>query len=99
MPDQQIYDLNVAYTGVKNLRLALGVKNLFDKNPPICVPMSNQFQAGYDILRCRTDPRARMIYPGGELQVLGLKYFREGFWPSPIDTNALLASRPQALLI
>jgi iron complex outermembrane receptor protein len=60
VPDQSIYDLNVAFTGIKNLRLALGVKNLFDKNPPIFVPVSNQFQGGYDINQY--DPRARTVY-------------------------------------
>lgn len=58
--DQALYDLAVTYTGIKNLRLGAGVKNLFDKNPPIFVPVSNQFQAGYDITQY--DPRARTIF-------------------------------------
>lgn len=57
---QAIYDAQIAYTGVKNLRLNLGIKNLFDKNPPIYVPVANQFAAGYDI--SMYDPRARFIY-------------------------------------
>ena len=57
---QAIYDARVAYTGVKNLTLALGARNIFDKNPPIFVPVSNQFQAGYDINQY--DPRARFVY-------------------------------------
>jgi iron complex outermembrane receptor protein len=57
---QSIFDLQIAYTGIKNLRLALGVKNLFDRDPPIYVPVSNQFQAGYDV--SLYDPRARFIY-------------------------------------
>ena len=60
VPDQSIFDAQVAYTGIRNLKLALGVKNLFDKNPPIYVPVSNQFQAGYDI--SQYDPRARFVY-------------------------------------
>lgn len=61
VPSQQTYDLNVTYTGlIKGLRLALGVKNLLDKDPPIFVPVSNQFQAGYDI--SQYDPRARTVY-------------------------------------
>jgi iron complex outermembrane recepter protein len=60
VPDQQLYDLNIGYTGVKNLRLAVGVKNLFDKDPPLFVPWSNQFQAGYDI--STYDPRSRFVY-------------------------------------
>lgn len=58
--DQAIYDLAVTYTGIKNLRLGLGVKNLMDKNPPIFVPVSNQFQGGYDINQY--DPRARTVF-------------------------------------
>lgn len=60
VPNQSLYDMNVSYSGIKNLRLALGVKNLFDKNPPIYVPVSNQFQGGYDI--SLYDARARFVY-------------------------------------
>ena len=60
VPAQSLWDLNVAYTGIKNLRLAVGVKNLFDKDPPIFIPTSNQFQAGYDVTMY--DPRARTVY-------------------------------------
>ena len=60
VPDGSIYDMNVAFTGVKNLKLAVGVKNLLDKDPPIYVPASNQFQAGYDI--GLYDPRSRFVY-------------------------------------
>ena len=58
--DQATYDLRVAYSGIKNLRLALGVRNLFDKNPPLFVPVSNQFQAGYDVTQY--DARSRYVY-------------------------------------
>jgi iron complex outermembrane receptor protein len=58
--DQAIYDLQFAYTGVKNLRVALGVKNVLDEDPPIYVPVANQFQAGYDV--SLYDPRARFVY-------------------------------------
>jgi iron complex outermembrane receptor protein len=55
------YDMQLGYTGIKNLRLNLGVKNLFDKNPPgVFVPVSNQFQAGYDVTHY--DARARYVY-------------------------------------
>ena len=57
---QSLFDAQVAYTGIKNLKLSLGVKNLADKNPPIYVPVSNQFQSGYDI--SLYDPRARTVY-------------------------------------
>ncbi len=60
VPDQALYDLQVGYTGIRNLKLALGVRNLFDKDPPIYIPTSNQFQAGYDI--SLYDPRGRFVY-------------------------------------
>ncbi len=58
--DQSIFDAQVGYNGIKNLRLAVGVKNLLDRDPPIFVPASNQFQAGYDITQY--DPRGRFVY-------------------------------------
>jgi iron complex outermembrane receptor protein len=57
---QSLYDFQVAYTGIKNLRLALGVRNLFDKDPPPFIPVFNQFQAGYDA--SMYDPRSRFVY-------------------------------------
>ena len=60
VPSQSIFDAQVAYTGIKNLKLAVGAKNLFDKNPPLYIPASNQFQAGFDINQY--DPRARFVY-------------------------------------
>lgn len=60
IPAQALYDVNFGYSGVKNLRLAVGAKNVFDKNPALFTPASNQFQAGYDITQY--DPRARFVY-------------------------------------
>jgi iron complex outermembrane recepter protein len=60
MPSFVTYDANIAFTGLKNLRLAVGARNVFDKDPSIFVPASNQFQAGYDITQY--DPRGRFIY-------------------------------------
>jgi iron complex outermembrane recepter protein len=60
VPDEALYDANLAFTGVKNLKLAIGVRNLFDKDPPIFIPTSNQFQGGYDITQY--DARARFVY-------------------------------------
>ncbi|NYE64170.1 iron complex outermembrane receptor protein [Duganella sp. 1224] len=58
---ETIYDANVTWKGIKNLTLALGVKNLFDKQPqPIGTAVTNQFQAGYDINQY--DPRGRFVY-------------------------------------
>jgi iron complex outermembrane receptor protein len=55
-----IYDAQVAYTGVKNLTLSAGLRNLFDKNPPISIGNGTQFQAGYD--PTYYDARARTAY-------------------------------------
>jgi iron complex outermembrane recepter protein len=60
MPSQSIYDANITYSGVKSLTLGLGVKNLFDKQPAIFTPVSNQFQSGYD--STQYDPRGRFVY-------------------------------------
>jgi iron complex outermembrane receptor protein len=53
-------DLNVSYGGVKNLLLSVGARNVFDKQPAIFVPTSNQFQSGYDV--AQYDPRGRFVY-------------------------------------
>lgn len=53
----------MVWSGLKNTVLTLGARNLFDKQPAIYVPVSNQFQAGYDI--SQYDPRGRFIYLTG----------------------------------
>jgi iron complex outermembrane receptor protein len=60
VPDTAVYDANITYTGIKSLTLRLGAKNVFDKDPPLYIPTSNQFQAGYDI--SLYDPRGRVVY-------------------------------------
>lgn len=60
VPSTMTFDLNASYTVMKGLKIAGGVKNAFNENPPIYVPVSNQFQAGYDI--SQYDPRARFVY-------------------------------------
>ena len=55
----QTVDLQGSYSGLKNLRLTLGVRNVLDRDPPY----TNQgfsFQAGYDPQYA--DPRGRFIY-------------------------------------
>ncbi len=54
-----LWDLNGSYTGFKNLTLTLGVKNLFDTNPPVS-NQQNTFQLGFD--PSYYDPRARFVY-------------------------------------
>ena len=54
-----LWDLSGTYTGIKNTKLTLGVKNVFDTNPPA----SNQtgtFIGGFD--PSYYDPRARFVY-------------------------------------
>jgi iron complex outermembrane receptor protein len=57
---QSLFDFNLSYKGIKDLTLNAGVRNMFNKQPGIFVPVSNQFQAGYDI--SQYDPRGRFIY-------------------------------------
>jgi iron complex outermembrane recepter protein len=54
-----LFDVQGSYTGFRNLKLTLGVKNVLDTNPPA----TNQriaFQAGYD--PSYYDARARFLY-------------------------------------
>lgn len=60
IPSYALYDLNVNWKGWKSLTLNAGVRNLFNKEPAIFVPVSNQFQNGYDINQY--DPRGRFVY-------------------------------------
>ncbi len=60
VPSRSTYDAQIVYQGISNLKLALGVKNLLDSNPPLYIPVSSQFQAGYDITLY--DPRSRFVY-------------------------------------
>ena len=55
------FDIQGAYTGFKNLKLTLGVKNLTDRDPPYTnAGGQNYFQAGYD--PGYADPRGRFYY-------------------------------------
>jgi iron complex outermembrane receptor protein len=58
--NQQIYDLRIAYNGIKNVTLAVGARNIFDKDPPIYIGVANEFQCCYDI--SMYDPRSRVVY-------------------------------------
>lgn len=62
-----VYDLQGRYTGIKNLTVTLGIKNLFDRAPPF----TNQtftFQNGYD--PSYADPRGAFWYAS-----VGYKFF------------------------
>ncbi len=54
-----LWDLQGSYAGFKNTTLTVGVKNLFDTNPPV-TNQQNTFQLGFD--PSYYDPRARFLY-------------------------------------
>jgi iron complex outermembrane recepter protein len=55
------YNVQTAYIGFKDWRLALGIKNLLDTKPPYTnAGGQNYFQAGYD--PGYVDPRGRFLY-------------------------------------
>ena len=54
-----LWDLQGSYTGFKQITLTLGVKNMFDTNPPL-TNSNLTFQSGYD--PSYYDPRARFVY-------------------------------------
>ncbi len=60
---QALYDLVASYTGIKNLKMSVGVRNLFDKDPPLFINNGSQFQSGYDVYQY--DPRGRFVYVSG----------------------------------
>jgi iron complex outermembrane receptor protein len=55
------YDVQGSYIGIKNLALTLGVRNLFDRDPPYTnAGGRTSFQVGYEPLYA--DPRGRFVY-------------------------------------
>jgi iron complex outermembrane recepter protein len=54
-----LWDLKGSYTGFKNWTLSLGVRNVFDTNPPLS-NQQNTFQLGFD--PSYYDARARFVY-------------------------------------
>ena len=57
---QSLYDLVASFNGSKNLKLSLGARNLFDKDPPLFINNGSQFQSGCDVFQY--DPRGRFVY-------------------------------------
>jgi iron complex outermembrane receptor protein len=55
----EMYTLNGSYTGFKNWTLTLGIRNLFDRDPPF-TRQAQAFQIGYDPLIA--DPTGRFYY-------------------------------------
>jgi len=54
-----LWDMQGSYTGFRNWKLTLGVKNLFDRDPPLSNQLTS-FIAGFD--PSYYDPRARFVY-------------------------------------
>ena len=54
-----LFDIQGVYAGIKHFTFTLGVKNVFDTNPPL-TNQQNTFQAGYD--PSYYDARARFVY-------------------------------------
>ena len=54
-----LWDAQVAWRGMRNLTVAVGAKNLLDRNPPHTNQL-NSFQPGFD--PSYYDPRARVVY-------------------------------------
>ena len=54
------YDLQGEYSGLKNLTFRLGLKNIFNRQPPAVTTNGTYFQTGYD--PTYYDPHGRFIY-------------------------------------
>jgi iron complex outermembrane receptor protein len=54
-----IWDLQGQYQGIKNLTLTAGIKNLFDRDPPLSI-VNQGFVLGWDKLYA--DPTGRFFY-------------------------------------
>jgi iron complex outermembrane recepter protein len=56
----ETWDIQAKYAGVRNLSVVLGIKNLFDRDPPYVNGSGGAFQSGYD--PTYVDPRGRYFY-------------------------------------
>ena len=55
-----MWDVQGIYAGFRNTKIVLGIRNLFDREPPFTQTGSARFAAGYDGVN--TDPRGRTFY-------------------------------------
>jgi iron complex outermembrane recepter protein len=60
VPGQALYDAQATYSGIRNLKLTLGARNILDKAPPLFIGNGSSFQFGYD--PTMYDARGRFIY-------------------------------------
>ena len=56
----QTWDLQGQYTGVKNVTLRVGARNIMNKLPPTAINLGQYFQTGYD--PSYYDPHGRFVY-------------------------------------
>ena len=56
----ETWDVQLKYTGIRNLGLTFGIKNVFDRDPPYVNGSGGAFQSGYD--PTYVDPRGRFFY-------------------------------------
>jgi iron complex outermembrane receptor protein len=56
-----VYNASVSYSGIKNLGLTVGIKNLFDKNPPFAITYDTNTGAGSSWDPRVADPRGRSL--------------------------------------
>jgi iron complex outermembrane receptor protein len=63
MPTMTLWDLQVAYSGIKKTVLTLGGRNIFVLQPAIFVYSSNAFQSGFD--PTQYVPLGRFVYLTG----------------------------------
>src|SRR5262249_25049310 len=54
-----LWDLSASWSGLKNVTLMAGLKNMFDRNPPAS-DQAEAFQVGYD--PTYADPRGRFLW-------------------------------------
>jgi iron complex outermembrane receptor protein len=62
----QTWDIQGAYSGIKNVTLRLGMKNMFDRQPPQITGLGLYFQTGYD--PTYYDPHGRFWYVSGSMK-------------------------------
>lgn len=63
-----VYNLSVAYTGVKGFKLTAGVRNLFDTDPPFAVSYNTDFGVGSSYEPRVADPRGRSVTMQAEIK-------------------------------
>ena len=66
--DYIIYNLSVSFTGIENMRFTMGVKNLFDTDPPFAVTYDSNTGSGSSWEPRVADPRGRAFTLAAEFK-------------------------------